>query len=395
MRRMFQGLLVAGLLASLAIAAGWPGEIALVTDIQGEVVVDPGTGETWTPLVGETLPVNARIRVPTPGLLKLLHLGLNQELTLPAGAEATLAETAVTMVTGTIENGARIEGLVGSLSIEAASTQQLGAVNPQRMNWEKSARGGADEAFASLRKELEGLPATVHRGGQAPGGDAKSMDFEEPAPTPDKAKKPAGITAHGSPPPEEAAQELTAAAEVQAPPPTPVAEPMPAPCPVPPPPPAPAPAISRSPKGSITTVSLAVPRDHLPRRAKKGALLDLVPVSRPKRGRSWRFPVRVVDSLPSSTGEWMFLDVVISSWPTDETLLPGKIAGAPKCPVTLEWVDPAGPSPLLTAVGLEGKGCHAQAAAIWLTLGSQATAKIAPEILDKHLQRLKTKMATR
>lgn len=398
MRRMFQGLLVAGLLTSLAIAAGWPGEIALVTDIQGEVVVDPGTGETWTPLVGETLPVNARIRVPTPGLLKLLHLGRNQELTLPAGAEATLAETDVTMVTGTLENGARIEGMVGSLSIEAASTQQLGAVNPQRMNWEKSAHGSAADAFASLRKELEAQQGAARSGLQAPYDGTKSKGFDEEAPLVDAAKKRDGSTAPGGPPPEDVVKAPPAAAEVQAPPPTPVEEPMPVPCPAPPPMNepvvAPAPAIRHSPKGSITTVSLAIPRDRLPRRAKKGAILDLVPASRPKRGRSWKFPVRVVDALPTPAGAWMFLDVVISAWPTDEAILQGKIAGAPKCPVTLQWVDPAVPPTLLTGVGLEGKGCHAQAAAIWLTLGSQATAKIAPEILDKHLQRLRTKMAT-
>jgi len=133
MRRSMFWLVPAMLLILITADAVMAKEIALVTDVRGTVTATLDNNRSWHPVVGESLPVGAKIAVGPDGELKLIHLGENKEFTLGANAQATLQEDSLADKQG-CDAGQDLEGLPTGISLEAASKNQMGAIDPQRMD---------------------------------------------------------------------------------------------------------------------------------------------------------------------------------------------------------------------------------------------------------------------
>ena len=127
-------------------------EIALVTEVSGNVKCSFNMND-WNVLLGESLPVGAKVTVGEgSSSLSLIHLALNQELQIPAGAKITITAEKVES-TIDLKTVAAIEGLPASLPIELASLQQLGAIDPGRFSGAQSA---ADASMESQCNESNG-----------------------------------------------------------------------------------------------------------------------------------------------------------------------------------------------------------------------------------------------
>ncbi|NLI77121.1 MAG: hypothetical protein GX442_11855 [Candidatus Riflebacteria bacterium] len=396
MRRMsWVWLLVVGML-TWTIGAGQAGEIALVTDRAGEVEVTVGSGSSWAPQVGETLPEGAVIKVPAGGLLKLFHLGMNKELILPEKAEATL-QAAGLVSSIAYQEGDALAALPGSLSLEAASQQQLGAVNPQRMDsplpppppappspappspapsssappspapvvveTEKPVLDEAERERPMETEYQEPLATERTKGGPGTGssidgsdqGSASEEGAEGFAPQPSSGDEgggePEGQSLGASPKParSRAIQGL-------------------------------APSLK---KGKTKTppvrVRLALPRDLLPADFAQGVGVPM------QVGGQDLPPLESVAEDRLGSHSWVILTGTV---PGSEG--PATVSLALVPPHRLEGpVDPAvaaGTGLVMTALRLEATGCRLQAAAVWVDLAGAGT--VSPEIAGRHLNRL-------
>ncbi len=386
MRRMVWVWLLAAGMLSWAIGAGQAGEIALVTDRAGQVTATVGSGSSWAPQVGETLPEGAFIRVPAGGFLRLFHLGMNQEVTLPENAEATL-QAGDLVASPAYEPGAVMAGLPGPLSLEAASQQQLGAVNLQRMDTptppppptRRPAAVPADVEMPEATREepspelppdtgnsgmimpepTQGSSGTDHQAGGSPQGSASEEGSDGLAP-PSSLPEPAGggesadQSQSAGPRPAGAAQGMAASPK------------------------------EREIKAVSAPVRLALPRFLLPPGLPLGSGLPM------HAGGKTLPPLAVIAEHAAGSHSWVILTGTVPPSAGPATV---SIPLVP--PRRLEdSVDPtagSGTGPVMTALRLEATGCRAQAAAVWVDLAQAGT--VSREIAGRHLDRLAAALA--
>lgn len=380
MRRMsWVWLLVVGML-SWTIGMGQAREIALVTDLAGQVEVTVGSGPAWSPQIGETLPEGAVIKVPAGGLVKLFHLGMNRELTLPEKAEATLQAAGLASSLA-YEEGAALAALPGSLSLEAASQQQLGAVNPQRMDSpapppppapmvgkapepvkEEPSREPPTETGDSGLSVPDVIPGGPGTGNQVSGAQGSASDEGADRFAPQaRADEPAGDGSAGqshaaSPLPSRSRAIGGAGASPK----------------------------EREAKASPSPIRLALPRGLLPPDLALGAGVPM------EAGGKALPPLQSAAEFQIGSLSWVILTgtVPASDGPATVSIVlipPHRLAG----PIDPEV--PASPVRVMTALRLEATGCRAQAAAVWVDLARAGT--VSQEIAGRHLDRLAAALA--
>lgn len=410
-RPVWQIMLAAAVALSLIGLPAPAREVGLVTGVEGEVQATLGKSKPWHPLLGESLPDGTVVETPLGGHLKLLHLGLKQEVTILSGQRAVL--TASGIEGAQFSTDAHIEDLPDSLALSAASHEQLGAVDvatidsgagpdrPEALG--DRGGGGAGPSDVALEEQVRtGVADKVRRESEEEPERANAFAAvmsapPAPAPVPAPAPAPAPVARSQDAPsvrsglssaPDRQSEiredfiakdggvEKPAASDGLATHEKAQAHPM-----------TKKPSTQNLPSGqSLTqTIRLALPGSFLGSVPQKGKPMALAFQGRPIKGKA-----RVEGVVALATESWVLIDVDLAAWPSssERTIevaltLPGQAASRR---LVLVRPDGAVRPGLVEAARFQGHRGFAQAAAIWLDLA--ASRSLSPTILDQHLQRL-------